>query len=234
MMSGSLYADRSRGLSIHRLFCWVLHNVSINDGTENYQLQYFNNEQWRHNMESADFAPNQAALNFKTSIIITHSCYSFSSAISICIFHSIIKPNTHKTIPFHQPRIITPIYPIKIDVINMPIRVRSNPTPRQCIPWQSTSSAYTGTTPSITHSDKIHPIPPPHQLPHPPYRQKQQQNPQETMIIDNGEILKTTERDPQPETNNITTLQMILFTKALVYRHRQCCHHPKLRCCRFS
>jgi hypothetical protein len=39
------------------------------------------------------------------------------------------------------------------------------------------------------------------------------------MIIDNGEILKTTDRDPQPETNNITTLQTILFTKALVYRH---------------
>lgn len=39
------------------------------------------------------------------------------------------------------------------------------------------------------------------------------------MIIDNGEILKTTDRDPQPETNNITTLQTILFTKASVYRH---------------
>jgi hypothetical protein len=31
--------------------------------------------------------------------------------------------------------------------------------------------------------------------------------------------LKTTDRVPQRATNNITTLQTILFTKALVYRH---------------
>lgn len=62
-------------------------------------------------------------------------------------------------------------------------------------------------------------IPSPLTTPTPFPHQKQQHNPQESMIIDNGEILKTTDRDPQPETNNITTLQTILFTKALVYRH---------------
>lgn len=58
----------------HTLACSTLHSVGINSGDENYRLQYFNNEQWRHNTESADFPPNQAALSFKTSIIITHLC----------------------------------------------------------------------------------------------------------------------------------------------------------------